>query len=212
MSVKNKVIIFRSCIDLETKYTRDWGGAVVEKLRSEGVQVEDYVDNQASPDNFVKALKDFDPFAIFIFDHGDEYNIYGEEGNKIASLLNINNAELTKGRSVAVLACTSVKHLGLKCIEEGCIVYDGYDTHYNFYSIKPYLSAFKECGTEIFIKLAEGKTFQEGHESAQNKMQQFIQIWITSPPNLYAPYAIAAMLQNMLHHKQLGDGSVSIKP
>jgi len=207
----NRAIVFRSEIDQATRYTREWGGKVRDKLKTEGVETFDYEDADANPVNFVDSLKNHDPLAVFLFDHGSECDVYGEQQNQLAPLLSMYNADLTKDRVVAVVACSSAKLLGPRCVREGCVAYHGYDEPFGFYTWTTYYNAFKECAIEVFIKLAEGQSFRQGHNSSQAKMRHYMQEWLRRPPDNRAPYAIAAMRSNKKCQKLLGNANATIK-
>lgn len=202
---REDVIVFRCNIDEATQYTNDWCKEVIAALRNAGLKVHDYAGTKASPRNFRKAISQHNPLTIIIFDHGSECDLYGEDQGYRAPLLGLHNAELTDGRVVVVLACSSAALLGPACVRDfGCLAYIGYQVRFTFYSIDPYLEGFKKAAIEVFLKLAEGKTLAQAHRSAKRVCNRILKSWANNPSDAYSPYARAAMMRNRDNHMLLG--------
>lgn len=197
---KSGVLVFRCNLDDATQHTVSWAQEVVDALNTAKIPVYDYAGSAASPRNFTKAINQYDPAAVFIFDHGCECDVWGEEEGELVPILGVHNAGLSMGRIIAVVACSSAAKLGRVCVRDyECLAYSGYNIEYGFYSLPAYLDGFKSCAIEVFLRLALGDTIWEAHQSAKRVYSSYIDAWKTSSPDRFAPLAIAALEQNMDH-------------
>ena len=205
------VLVFRCFVDEPTSHTSRWGGQVVAELQNRGFTVHDYQGRDASPSNFRDAVDRFNPYAIFLFDHGCECDVWGDDGGNLAPILGIHNTELTTGRVVVVLACSSAKVLGPFCVDVSqCVAYCGYTVRYGFYSLPGYIEGFRRCSLEVFMRLSAGDSLGRALEGAQNLRDHYMDLWRHHPPDVLAPLARAVMLRNGRNHVVLGDPTVAL--
>lgn len=207
------MVVFRCNLDIATGYTNSWGEEVVNALRNAGLTVHDYSGTEANPPNFRLAIIQHNPLAVFIFDHGSECDIWGDGGGYFASMLGLYNAELTEGRVVVVLACSSAAKLGVVCVDKyGCRAYCGYDEKFGFLSSDPYLDGFRRAAIEPFLRLAMGSTLQQALLATRAVCNNILTSWMSDAFGKDAPVARAAMMSNRDHLVLLGDGSSTIIP
>lgn len=149
--------------------------------------------------------------GVFFFTHGTQTAIYGQERGRFVQLLHLIDADRLSGLCVGGLVCFSAKEIGPDAIKSDCLVFDGYDDEYKFYTWKEYEKEFVECGLEFFKKIANGSNFIEAHNATKRKRREVIRKWQRNPPDYRVPIVIEAMRHNNAHHVLLGDGRIRLK-
>ncbi len=205
------VLVFRNRFDPATEWTHELGAKVITSFHNAGFEVHDYSGADATPENFRAAVLTLNPLVILGFDHGCECDLYGELNGELVPILGVHNAELTRGRVVVTLACSTAAVLGRACVERrGCKTYIGYEVKYGFYTIPPYTDGFEVCALRVFTGLARGESAAEALKAAESLRWQYINQSENEPQDLISPLVAAQMRRNLSCHVVLGDDSVRL--
>jgi len=184
--------------DQPTQYSSKWAHDVLDKY-----ELIDLSGDRATRQEAEKAIKEHDPKCIIFYDHGSETVLWAQGGQE--GVFDMENAHLTKTRSVYTLACLSGKELLPKMVEEGALATFGYDRIYGFY-IGAYEKYFEEqanCGLEALL---EGRTYGEARERFQDRCQQMVE----ELDRLGVPHVADQLVWNMESLKVLGDLTTKI--
>lgn len=191
----SKVLITAPLFDVPTKYTYEWATEARAILNERAQELDltiDMIEGEvAVREQFTMRISEYSPTTILHFDHGVFTALIGHKG---APLVDISSSEILAGHRVYAFACESARVFGPKAIEQGCLVYLGYNELFGF--TIPYISTFKDVALLPVRDLSEGKTFGEAYENLYRKLTIDIQKYYSKyrASNSYVDYMTALWL------------------
>lgn len=118
-------LITRPQYDKETSYIYHFSKPLVILAKEDkNIHVTELKDSDVNRKNLEMAFTKTKPRLVFLNGHGDERSVWGHKGE---SILDKNNAELTKNKIIYALACSSLAELGQITVEHGAAAYVGYE-------------------------------------------------------------------------------------
>ena len=183
MPNNNNILIARVDHDSSTKYIFNWAELIKKEAELMGFYVIDIKNEDFEEQKMKKIIEQYDPFLIFLNNHGTQYSIKGNDG-KTDIIIRCKNDYLFKNRIVYALSCHTSVILGKSSISKGCKCYIGYkdkvrfpmqdlDNVFDDFVTEP----FMKVSNEIVLTLLKGGSPEEAYQNSQSLFDKLIEYW-----------------------------------
>jgi len=169
--------------------------------------------DKATRTNVEEALRNQNVGLVLHYDHGGVDVVYGQPFKEREKAIDLNNADLLKGKFVSTVSCLSASLLGQEaCNHHGARAYLGYCNGIWAPEEPELKEKFVEAANAANLELLEGKTLQEAHKKGidtyELKYQELIQMLQTEtdPINrIKISWAAGFLLWNKSCFIKIGD-------
>jgi len=184
---KNTILIARTQGTPITRYTYEWAGIVKDEAELLGFNVIDLKDHDFTKDTLSKAIRQDNPFFIFLNGHGKPYSVTGYDG-ETDIITRCENDYLFKDRIVYAFSCYTATTLGKSSYTKGCKCYIGYTDEFliPFKDIPNVFediiaNPFMRVSNELALTLLKGGSPEEAIEGFNSTIEELRDYWIRQP-------------------------------
>jgi hypothetical protein len=170
-----KILLVAPNFDPATEISYRWSRKVKDKLEKENWDYIELAKDDATPENFIEAMKDVD--MLIHYDHGN-YKALG--GQNRAILVDTDSIDRIAGKSVYAMACQSAKQLGVKAVENESPFYIGWKEIFIF-ATEPFDRLFESPANEGIIQLLSGKDTVTSNKKQKRKFLRNILMALLIP-------------------------------
>ena len=189
--------------DKATNISFDFYKSAKKKLKNKDIICLEEKD--ATRENFEKHIKNCDIIAFW--DHGcDEYLVDQNKNH----LVDFENVELLKDKEIWTVACLSGRELGLKAIDAGAKLWQGYDETISATDCPPFSDLFENSLNEGYLlRELYNSNFKECEIGQKEAFKKNIEI-CESMPNNSGLFFASLLIENLKHLVYLTDSKLNM--
>ena len=209
------LLITRPNYEHTTRYISKWSEYIISEAGKKSFEIIDLEKEKANKERFLGILSKKIEFKMLVVinGHGNEYEICGQDHK---ALISTQNTSLLKEKIVYARACSSVRVLGKKAVDDGAVAYIGYDVDFIFFIenenfSRPLLDKTAELflapSNYVAIALIKGHSAEEANSRSKNKFRENIKRLLIEGPSSPYYYTIGHLFNNMNHQVCVGEGA-----
>lgn len=211
------VLFLRPWNDPLTSYLHTWTEILIEDAEKNVDNILNIEGEKAIRKNFTSYVKRHKPSFIQLNGHGNAGLLVGHDGKPI---LDLNNAELTKGAIVYSRSCSTAQVLGKICVSKGTKCYIGYKN--NFYMPrdkskmqKPLEDVVASCTLEpsnqLIRSILKGHTVKDSRLRALSVAKEKLNLLLSSQAPSGSYLTRFALISNIRNQVVLGDENAKLE-
>lgn len=207
----SSLLVTRPEHDDTTHYLSNWIKISVDLAKSKGIRLFNLQKERANEKEVTSILTKENPLLCVFNGHGSESKIAGHKNEKI---IDVDNANLLKGKITYAISCSSAKVLGPRCVDKGAISYIGYDDEFVFFYDPNMIThpindrtakLFLEPTVELVNSLIKGNDVDDSFNRSNRMFKDNIRRLLTSETSEENTALVRYLWWDMKHQVCLGD-------